>query len=300
MHPLVPPFLSQALTARYGAEMAEEICAGFLTRRPVTVRINTLKATAEEADAALAEAGVAVRPVSWYGDARIADSALECDLQSLPLYTEGKIYLQSLSAMVPALLMPLEGSPSVLDMCAAPGGKSTQMAALSGGTVSLTCCERDALRAQRLRHNLALQGAGRAVVMNTDARRLDPLFRFDAILLDAPCTGSGTLVLDGSQPPRRMEPAWVSKTVATQKALMKRALQALRPGGTLVYATCSILREENEEVVQTALDAGARLLPVDPAWESRLPTLPVSLPGCLCIRPTGLYEGFFAARLQKQ
>ncbi len=96
---------------------------------------------------------------------------------------------------------------SVLDMCAAPGGKSTQLAALAGGEIDLTCCERDSLRAERLRHNLSVQGVRRCLVMNTDGRQLDPMFRFDAVLLDAPCTGSGTLLVGDGIPPRRMEPA---------------------------------------------------------------------------------------------
>ena len=299
MSPSVPAFLTQALQQQYGDALLEEILRGFSARRPVTFRINPLKTAPEEADAQLREAGLTLRTVPWYSHARIAEDAREDALRDLPLYREGAIYLQSLSSMIPPLLIPLRPGSSVLDMCAAPGGKTTQMAALSGGQVSLTCCERDALRAQRLRYNLSLQGVRRAVVMNTDARQLDPLFRFDAILLDAPCTGSGTLLTLPDTPPRRMEPAWVRKTVGTQKALMRKALQALQTGGTLVYSTCSILREENEEVVETALAAGAELIPVDPGLSGLLPTLPVSLPGCLCIRPTELYEGFFVAVLRK-
>ena len=135
--------------------------------------------------------------------------------------------------------------------------------------------------------------------MNTDARQLDPMFRFDAVLLDAPCTGSGTLLLGDGIPPRRMEPAWVQKTVKTQKALMKKGVSVLKPGGTLVYSTCSILREENEAVVQTALDAGLSLIPVPDALQRALPTLPVTLPGTLCVKPTELFEGFFVAVMQK-
>ncbi len=299
MSQAVPAHLLQALQAQYGPALSDEILRGFTQRRPVTFRLNPLKTTPEEADALLAEAGIVTEPVPWYPHARIAASVREDALQALSLYAEGKIYLQSLSAMIPPLLMPLRPGQSVLDMCAAPGGKSTQLAALSGGQISLTCCERDAMRAQRLQHNLTLQGVRRAVVMNTDARQLDPMFRFDAILLDAPCTGSGTLLTLPDLPPRRMDPAWVRKTVATQKALMRKAIQSLQPGGILVYSTCSILREENEEVVETALAAGAALVPVDPELTGQLPVLPVTLPGCLCIRPTGLYEGFFVAVLRK-
>ena len=295
----IPDYVRQALTRDFGEAAAEEILAGFPARRPVTLRLNPLRGDTAETEGMLRAAGLDMRPADWYADARILPGADERDVQALPLYAEGRVYLQSLSAMVPALLMPLRPGMSVLDMCAAPGGKTTQMAALAGGQIDLTCCERDPLRAERLRHNLQVQGVRRAVVMNTDARRLDPMFRFDAVLLDAPCTGSGTLLTGEDGPTRRMEPAWVQKTVRTQRALLQKAISVLKPGGTLVYATCSILREENEGAVEEALRAGLRLVPVPRTVADALPTLPVTVPGTLCIRPTELYEGFFAAVLTK-
>ena len=295
----IPDYLRQSLTRDYGDAPAEEIAMGFVSRRPVTLRLNPLRGDCAETETLLMEAGLDPRPVSWYADARILPGAEEKEVQSLPLYSEGRVYLQSLSAMLPALMMPLKPGMSVLDMCAAPGGKSTQMAALAGGPIDLTCCERDAARAERLRHNLQVQGVRRAVVMNADARQLDPMFRFDAVLLDAPCTGSGTILLGEGIPPRRMEPAWVQKTVKTQKALLKKAVSVLKPGGTLVYSTCSILREENEAVAQTALDAGLTLVPVPDELRAALPTLPVTLPGTLCVRPTEQFEGFFVSVFRK-
>ncbi len=299
MHPLIPAYLRDALVRDYGASLAEEIAAGFVPRRPVTLRLNPLRGAPEETEALLREAGLDPRPVGWYADARILPGAEEKDVQALPLYAEGRVYLQSLSAMLPALMMPLAPGMSVLDMCAAPGGKTTQMAALAGGQIDLTCCERDAARAERLRHNLRVQGVRRAVVMNTDARQLDPLFRFDAVLLDAPCTGSGTLLLGEGIPPRRMEPAWVQKTVKTQKALMQKAVSVLKPGGTLVYATCSVLREENEAVVRIAADAGLTPVPAPNRLREALPTLPVTLPEAVCVRPGETAEGFFVCALRK-
>ena len=295
----IPDYLRQSLIRDYGDAPAEEIAMGFVSRRPVTLRLNPLRGDCAETETLLREAGLDPRPVSWYADARILPGAEEKDVQALPLYAEGRVYLQSLSAMLPPLMMPLKPGMSVLDMCAAPGGKSTQMAALAGGQIDLTCCERDAARAERLRHNLQVQGVRRAVVMNTDARQLDPLFRFDAVLLDAPCTGSGTILLGEGIPPRRMEPAWVQKTVKTQKALLKKAVSVLKPGGTLVYSTCSILREENEAVARMALDAGLTPVPVPEELRAALPTLPVTLPGTLCVRPTELFEGFYVAVFRK-
>ena len=299
MDPRIPEYLRAALVRDYGEALAEEAAAGFVPRRPVTLRLNPLRGGPAETEALLRDAGLDPQPVAWYADARVLPGAAEKDVQALPLYQEGRVYLQSLSAMLPALLMPLRAGMSVLDMCAAPGGKTSQMAALAGGQIDLTCCERDAVRADRLRHNLGVQGVRRAVVMNTDARQLDPMFRFDAVLLDAPCTGSGTVLLGEGVPPRRMEPAWVQKTVKTQKALMQKAIAVLKPGGTLVYATCSVLREENEEVVRTALGAGLKPVPVPAALREALPTLPVTVPETLCVKPTAMYEGFFAAALRK-
>ncbi len=299
MDSMIPEYLRAALVRDYGAALADEIGSGFVSRRPVTLRLNPLRGDTAETEALLREACPDPQPLSWYADARVLPGASEKDVEALPLYAEGRVYLQSLSAMLPALLMPLEPGMSVLDMCAAPGGKSTQLAALARGQIDLTCCERDAARAERLRHNLQVQGVRRCVVMNTDARQLDPLFRFDAVLLDAPCTGSGTILLGDGIPPRRMEPAWVQKTVKTQKALMKKAVSVLKPGGTLVYATCSVLREENEAVAQTALDAGLKLIPVPDALRGAVPALPVTIPGTMCVKPTELYEGFFAAALER-
>ena len=293
----IPAYLRAALSRHYGP-MAEEIAGGFSSRRPVTLRVNRLKSDLQRVQAELKEAGLEWQPVDWYADALILPAAQEAQVQALPCYQNGEVYLQGLSAMLPALVMPLAPGAAVLDMAAAPGGKSCQMAALSGNRILLTACERDAVRAERLRFNLRRQGVQRAQVMQTDARQLDDAFRFDTVLLDAPCTGSGTLLL--TEAPRRMEPAWVERVVRTQTALLRKALTLLKAGGAMVYATCSILREENEEVLRAVLPAfGATVTPFPAELAAGLPLLPVTLPGCLCVRPTALYEGFFVACVQK-
>ena len=151
------------------------------------------------------------------------------------------MYLQSLSSMLPALVLNARPDETVLDMAAAPGGKTTQIAALTGGRCLITACEKNAVRADRLRFNLERQGARKATVMQQDARELNDLFAFDRILLDAPCTGSGTLLLCEGEPPRRMEEGWVKKTASTQLAMLQKALRLLRKGHEMVYSTCSIL-----------------------------------------------------------
>ena len=155
-------------------------------------------------------------------------------------------------------------------------------------------------RAERLEHNLRVQGATGVNVMRVDARRLDDFFSFDQILLDAPCSGSGTADVHDPKMPARLTSQLVEKSIKSQTALLKKALGLLKVGGTLVYSTCSILACENEDVVQGALaraKGAFRVEPITLAGSSELPLLPTRLDGALCVRPTKEYEGFFVAKL---
>ncbi|MBR3764192.1 MAG: RsmB/NOP family class I SAM-dependent RNA methyltransferase, partial [Clostridia bacterium] len=203
MMPQVPALLVEKLNAQYGAALTEEIVAGFV-RRPVTLRANTLRSDAAQVAALLDAAGIAYTQQTWYPDAFLLHDVREEAVQALPEYEAGHMYLQSLSSMMPALVLAPKKGESVLDMAAAPGGKTTQMAALSGNGALITACEKNRIRADRLQFNLERQGASRVNVMCTDARQLSDLFRFDKVLLDAPCTGSGTLLLEEGEPERRM------------------------------------------------------------------------------------------------
>ena len=295
----VPQVLHEQLIRDYGEETAERIEQGYRGHRPVSLRVNALKSTPEEIRAELDKAGIEWSPVDWYASALVLEHAREEDVMSLPMYTEGRIYLQNLSAMIPALVLKASPGDSVLDMAAAPGGKTTQICALHEGRVTVTACERDHIRAQRLAYNLKLQGAKSAAVMEGDARNLNDAFRFDAVLLDAPCTGSGTLLLDEEAEDRRMQPAWIQKIQATQRAMLKKGLSVLKTGGELVYATCSVLRGENEEALKAVLSEGlAELIELDGQWQG-LNLLPTQLPGTLTLCPDRLYEGFFVARLRR-
>ena len=300
MLPAVPALLLDRLKAQYGPDLTEEIVAGFV-RRPVTLRVNPLKSTREDVCAVLERAGVAYESVSWYGDAFVLRDVREEAVQALPEYEAGCMYLQSLSSMLPPLVVNPQKNESILDMAAAPGGKTTQMAALSGNAALITACEKNKIRAERLQFNLDRQGAKRVSVMCTDARQLSDLFRFDKVLLDAPCTGSGTLLIAEGEPERRMTSDWVAKTANTQKAMLKKALTLLSAGHEMVYSTCSILREENEDVLSAVLPAmNAEVVPIAHDFLAHAPLLPVTIPGVVCVRPTELFEGFFVAKIRKR
>lgn len=132
MIPEVPPLLHERLEAQYGAELAREIEAGYVRKR-TTFRVNPLKGDREAVLREIADAGIAVEPIAWYDDAFLLPDGNEEQLRALPCYDAGAIYLQSLSSMLPALVLAPKAGETVLDMAAAPGGKTTQMAALSGG-----------------------------------------------------------------------------------------------------------------------------------------------------------------------
>ena len=157
-----PELLRTLLLEQYGADRTARILAGLQARRKVTFRANTLRSSAEEVRTVLEEAGLAFRTLPWSPEAFLLEEAREPQLRALPLYAEGKIYLQSLSSMIPPLVLNPQPKESILDMCAAPGGKTTQMAALTGGKASITACEKNKARAERLRYNLTRQGAGRS------------------------------------------------------------------------------------------------------------------------------------------
>ncbi|MGN0776887.1 MAG: RsmB/NOP family class I SAM-dependent RNA methyltransferase [Candidatus Ventricola sp.] len=300
MHEGVPAYLAQLLRAQYGEETAERIAQGYAAQRAVTLRANTLKADAKTVREKLAAQGIETSPVAWYADAMIVHGAREDALTGLDLYERGEIYLQSLSSMIPPLLLGAQPEENVLDMAAAPGGKTTQIAALTGNRAMVTACEMNRIRADRLRYNVQRQGATRVTVMNIDSRNLDDLFSFDRILLDAPCSGSGTVQLGNPRSRGQFSKEFLARTTKQQEALLLKALRLLRPGREMIYSTCSVLAQENEEIVGRALrKAHAEVVPLDLSAFDAVPRLPVSIPGTLCVAPDELHEGFFVAKIRR-
>ncbi len=295
----IPAYLAQSIEAQYGEETVARIERGFACRRRVTLRANTIKSDAASVRAALAAADIAVSDVAWSADAMILEGVREDAVTPLSIYENGEIYMQSLSSMIPPIVLAPKAEENILDMAAAPGGKTTQIAAMTGNRAQITACERHAARAERMKYNLQKQGATRVSVMNIDARQLDDMFRFDRILLDAPCSGSGTIQLTENSR-ARFDRDMVERIAKTQEALLVKALSLLRPGCEMVYSTCSILERENEEIVRRAMKKiGAQIVPIDPVAFPGVPLLPVSLPGVMCVCPDENYEGFFVAKLKR-
>lgn len=310
----LPSHLVEAVRAQAG-ELADTIIAGWGQDRPVTMRVNTLRARLDEVTRELDEAGITYARVPWYADALVlADGVRERDVWALDAYAQGKVYLQSLSSMLPPLALEPRPGADVLDMCAAPGGKTSELAALAPARAGqraarITACELSAPRAEKLEHNLSKLGATNVQVMRTDARRLDDWFSFDQVLLDAPCTGSGTVHTHDEHAARYLTPELAARVERSQRALLDRGLTVLKAGGDLVYSTCSILPRENEDIVEWALARHRDCELVDVSLPHGMAgtdtddmaplALPGRLPGTLTVCPSRLYEGFFVAKIKK-
>lgn len=294
----IPSFLKEKLTTQYGEEITQKIIKGYMAKRKTTLRVNTLKTSSTNVIDILDKNNIKFKKVNWYNDAFIIENANESDIQKLDIYQNGEIYLQSLSSMLPPLILNPQEKTDILDMAAAPGGKTTQIAGIVNNNASITACELNKIRAERLKYNIEKQGA-KAYIMVTDARKIDSFFSFDKILLDAPCSGSGTLELNTGISEKNFSLNLISKSVKAQTALLEKALKILKPGCEMVYSTCSILQEENEEVLKKILSKNkAKIVPIDFELKD-LPLLPTKIPGTLCVAPNDLYEGFFIAKIQK-
>ena len=285
MEKQIPEFLNKMLIEQYGEEIANKIIEGYLKQRYVTLRVNTIKATNEEIKQELKNSSIEYEEVEWYKDALII---------KMLIYEEGKIYLQSLSSMLPPIALEPKEGENILDMAAAPGGKTTQIAAITDNDSYITACEKNKIRAERLKYNLQKQGVTCTNVMTEDARQLSDYFSFDKILLDAPCSGSGTENVFENNFSEEL----IKRSRKAQENLLMKALNILKTGGEMIYSTCSILKKENEEIIEKALESNKiEIIPIK--LDSPIPLLPVTVSGTICVCPTELYEGFFVAKLKK-
>lgn len=296
-----PTFLYDMLLKQYGEDTLNKIVEGCSIKRNVTLRVNTLKASMDKVKEALDISDIKYNDVSWYKDALVIYDVDENVIRGLQIYKDGKIYLQSLSSMFPVVVLEPKEDENILDMAAAPGGKTTQIVAMSDNKSLVTACEKNKIRCDRLRYNLEKQGAKSVNVLMQDSRKLDSYFSFDKILLDAPCSGSGTLDLSDINLEKKISKELIDRSVKTQLELLKKAISVLKSGHEMVYSTCSILKEENEDNLKKILkNENIEIVPIDKDLFKDIPQLQTTIEGTICVMPSKLYEGFFVAKLRKK
>ena len=178
----LPDFFIKRLEQQYGKELLETIVAGFEKKRYTTLRVNTLKSNNQEIEEVLKDNNIEFEKANISDNAYILKNANEIQIQDLEIFNQGKIYLQSLSSMLPPIVLGPKENLDILDMAAAPGGKTTQIAALTQNKAHITACEMNKIRCERLKYNIEKQGATSVYVMQEDARKINEYFSFDQIL----------------------------------------------------------------------------------------------------------------------
>lgn len=256
----LPPWLAALLLQWLPAEGAEAF--GRACNRPpaLDLRVNPLRGSRETLLAALAAAGVQAEPLAGAGlEQALTLSGRVGDLRRLPGYAEGQWCVQDRGAQRIAPLLDPRPGDQLLDACAAPGGKCTQIAELIGDRGQIWAVDRSAKRLQRLERNAARLGLTCIHTLAADAAQLavlrpDWCGQFDRVLVDAPCSGLGTLARHADAR-WRLEPAAIAELVALQRLLLEGVAPLLKPGGVLVYATCTVHPAENGELIDAFLAA---------------------------------------------
>mmetsp|Transcript_28416 Transcript_28416/g.50572 ORF Transcript_28416/g.50572 Transcript_28416/m.50572 type:complete len:535 (+) Transcript_28416:862-2466(+) len=281
------------------------------TPKMLTIRTNTLKTRRRELAQALIQRGVNLDPVGDWSKVGLKIIESQVPIGATPEYLAGHYILQAASSFLPVMALAPRPGERVLDMCAAPGGKSTHIAQLMKNTGVLISNDSSKERIKALKGNMHRMGVTNALVTNYDARKFPKFISgFDRILLDAPCSGLGIIFKDPSVKLNRTV-ADIKRNSHLQKELLLAAIDCLNAksatGGFVVYSTCSISVEENEEVVQYAL-ANRSVKLVETGLEIGEPGFPKfrgkvfdpKMIRCRRVYPhSHNMDGFFVAKLKK-
>jgi 16S rRNA (cytosine1407-C5)-methyltransferase len=286
----------------------------FRGARATTVRVNRLhpETPYEQLVDRLSQLLGRLEPVSWCPDAYYCPPGRTC-AGAIPMAEAGQVYLQNAASLIPVVALDPRPGESILDVAAAPGGKAFHIAARVGNDCDLWLNDAIKPRAEKLAVLAQLYGVRYARLTTLPAQYLDkslPAGSFDRILLDVQCSGEGRLDLRRSDALRH----WSEQRIENYKYLQTRMLEAayrlLRPGGTMVYSTCTVSPEENEFPVSQILRRHADLEPVpltmaEPNFRPALTAwrdyrFDPRLRHGLRVVPTEVFEGFFAAKLLRQ
>lgn len=248
-----PQWLIDGWVKEYGFADTERLCEYFNNPAQTWIRVNTLKATAEEIKSVFEHLNIEYVQHPALPEAFCLKSLQKIKQSSL--FKQGKIIVQDLSAMLPALVLNPSKGNQVLDMCAAPGGKTTYLSAIMNNSGSIMACDLHPHRVELIEHNVKRLGVENVRCYAGDATALpdDCYVRFDAVLLDAPCSGLG--VLNRRADLRwRIRKSFLPEIEQLQEQLLDAACHYLKPQGTLVYSTCTLNKNENEYQIKRFLE----------------------------------------------
>lgn len=300
----LPSKFVEELYDNYSPLTVDKILSGMSGARNTTLRVNNLKSDIYEVMNILKENAIKFDRVSWYNDALVIKNVNEKQIQKLEIYENGKIYLQSLSSMVPPLLLSPNTGEKVLDLTAAPGSKTTQMAVMMNNNGYILANELDTLRCERLKFNIEKQGAKIIEVNNGRGEVIGKKYEeyFDKVLLDAPCSGEGRFLANDPKTYRSWSEKTVKELSKLQRKLLKSAWQAVKQNGVIVYSTCTLNKEENENIIEWAMnELNLKVLDIDLKIKNstEIESENRKLQKAIRILPSKETEGFFIAKLKK-
>ena len=248
----------------------DKILTGMSEERYTTFRVNYLKSNEVEVEEELVKNGVEFDKVritetesktdsetdfDFNFNAYVIYNKNEKDLSKLKIYEDGKIYIQSISSMIPPIILRPEPGERVLDMAAAPGSKTTQMAAMMNNEGYILANEIDKFRCEKLKYNVEKQGASIVHIIKKDGTQLfNSVKSFDKILVDAPCSGEGRFIVSNKKTYEHWSLKMQKELVEIQKKLLSNAINLCKINGTILYSTCALSLAENEKVIDWAIN----------------------------------------------
>lgn len=319
-HTQIPEEFWQRLENIVGEKNVPFVRETFL-HKPSTFRVNKLKAKKEEVEKELQTLGFKIEEVGWHPGAYILRSHTKREFIDLPMYLEGKVYMQSLASMVPPLVLAPQPGEMVLDLTAAPGSKTSQIAALMNQKGELIANDNSKIRFFKLKHNMELLGVAdektdwNFTLKQEDGSDLcgDYLNTFDKILVDAPCSAEARFLEGDPKTFGYWSEKKVKEMALKQRKLLFSAWYALKPGGSLVYSTCTFAPEENEVQISRLLNRfpdeaeiqdissvfkDIKYLPGLSSWKEK--EFHKDIDKAVRIFPTSEIEGFFVAKIKKK
>ena len=300
----LPEWLENELKSQYNEEQFNKIINGYNSNRKTTFRVNTIKSNKEEIIEELEANKIEYEIINNEIVKNVQSPTIfllenDIEIRKTKIYEEGKIYIQNLSSMIPPLFLNPKEQEDILDMAAAPGGKTTQIAAMSDNKANITACERNTIRLDKMMYNINKQGVN-VYCINKNSLELDDFLKFDKILLDAPCTGTGT-INHKTNFEKHLTKSLLEKTIKTQEKLLNKAIKLLKKDGELIYSTCSILKKENDEMIQKILsqNSNIHLEKIDIIEKENINIVKGINDKTITILPDENFEGFYIAKLVK-
>ena len=309
---VLPEAFLNRLRTIVSSQKWDQIANTFSESKPTTFRVNTLKTDVRTTREMLEQKGFRLEPVPWYPEAFILRSGRLRELQEAEIYRKGEIYVQALSSMIPALVLDPKPGETILDLTAAPGSKTTQIACLMKGEGKIVANDNNKVRFFKLKANVELQGASNVTLSlkHGESFGREHPEQFDRVLLDAPCSAEGRFDIHEPASYRYWKPIKIREMARKQRRLFLSAVSALRPGGILVYSTCTFAPEENEEMIDWALKKLVGKIRIEKitlpfpnqsgglsAWEGM--AFDPAVKQTVRVLPNPQMEGFFVAKVRK-